>query len=128
MMLGLTDAAAAALVGDAVFERCRDLVFRPMAAHAEGHGLLLADTKLEFGLIDGEVVDHEDVAADDPELELRVGEDQAPCPRRVSGQPVDREGSVPATGEHVLADQRDRRRVGEGLRRGRRRARPSWWW
>jgi len=55
----LTDAAAAALVGDAVFERCQDLclaVYRHVAAHAERHGLLLADTKLEFGLIDGEVV------------------------------------------------------------------------
>jgi phosphoribosylaminoimidazole-succinocarboxamide synthase len=55
----LTDADAAALVGSAVFERCRDLalaVYRHVAAHAEARGLLLADTKLEFGIVDDGVV------------------------------------------------------------------------
>ena len=55
----LSDAAAADLVGAAVFERCRDLalaVYRHAAAHAEAHGLLLADTKLEFGIVDGAIV------------------------------------------------------------------------
>ncbi|HEV2310564.1 MAG TPA: phosphoribosylaminoimidazolesuccinocarboxamide synthase [Acidimicrobiia bacterium] len=55
----LSDAEATALVGDRVFERCRDqalAVYRHAADHAEACGLLLADTKLEFGVIDGEVV------------------------------------------------------------------------
>jgi phosphoribosylaminoimidazole-succinocarboxamide synthase len=55
----LTDTEAAALVGEAVFERCRDralAVYRHVAAHAEARGLLLADTKLEFGLVDDTVV------------------------------------------------------------------------
>jgi phosphoribosylaminoimidazole-succinocarboxamide synthase len=55
----LTDADAAALVGDEVFERCRDAalaVYRFGAAHAEARGLLLADTKLELGLVDGDAV------------------------------------------------------------------------
>jgi phosphoribosylaminoimidazole-succinocarboxamide synthase len=55
----LTDAEAAARVGEAVFERCRDLalaVYRHVATHAEARGLLLADTKLEFGLVDDGVV------------------------------------------------------------------------
>jgi phosphoribosylaminoimidazole-succinocarboxamide synthase len=55
----LTDTEAAALVGEAVFERCRDralAVYRHVAAHAEARGLLLADTKLEFGLVDDDVV------------------------------------------------------------------------
>ena len=55
----LTDAEAAALVGAGVFERCRDqalAVYRHVAAHAEAHGLLLADTKLEFGMVDDDVV------------------------------------------------------------------------
>jgi phosphoribosylaminoimidazole-succinocarboxamide synthase len=55
----LTDADAAALVGDSVFERCRDAalaVYRFGAAHAEGRGLLLADTKLEFGVVDDTVI------------------------------------------------------------------------
>lgn len=55
----LTDAEAAALVGEPVFERCREhalAVYRHVAAHAEARGLLLADTKLEFGIVDDEVV------------------------------------------------------------------------
>ena len=55
----LTDAQAAMLVGDTIFERCRDLalaVYRLASAHAERHGLVLADTKLEFGVVDDEVL------------------------------------------------------------------------
>ncbi len=55
----LTDADAAALVGDTVFERCRDAtlaVYRFAAARAEERGLLLADTKLELGVVDDIVV------------------------------------------------------------------------
>jgi phosphoribosylaminoimidazole-succinocarboxamide synthase len=55
----LADADAAALVGDTVFERCRDAalaIYRVGAAHAEARGLLLADTKLEFGIVGDEVL------------------------------------------------------------------------
>jgi phosphoribosylaminoimidazole-succinocarboxamide synthase len=55
----LTDGEAAALVGDDVFERCRDAalaVYRFGATHAAERGLLLADTKLEMGVVDGTVV------------------------------------------------------------------------
>jgi phosphoribosylaminoimidazole-succinocarboxamide synthase len=55
----LTDAEAAALVGDATFERCREAalaIYRLAAEHAEQRGLLLADTKLEFGVVDDVVV------------------------------------------------------------------------
>lgn len=55
----LTDTAAAALVGDTVFERCRDAalaIYRVGAAHAETRGLLLADTKLEFGVVGDKVL------------------------------------------------------------------------
>jgi phosphoribosylaminoimidazole-succinocarboxamide synthase len=55
----LTDADAAARVGGPVFERCRDAtlaVYRFGAAHAEARGLLLADTKLEFGVVDDALV------------------------------------------------------------------------
>ncbi len=51
----LTDAEAATFVGDDVFEACREAalaVYRFGAEHAAGQGLLLADTKLEFGTID----------------------------------------------------------------------------
>jgi phosphoribosylaminoimidazole-succinocarboxamide synthase len=53
--LPLTEAEAVDLVGGDVFEQVRDLtlaVYAFGAAHAEAHGLLLADTKLEFGTID----------------------------------------------------------------------------
>lgn len=48
----LSDDAAAALVGDDLLEQLRDLtlaVYRHGAAHAEARGILLSDTKVEFG-------------------------------------------------------------------------------
>ena len=53
--LPLTDVEAAELVGDERFEEVRDLTLRIYefgAAHAEACGLVLADTKLEFGTVD----------------------------------------------------------------------------
>jgi phosphoribosylaminoimidazole-succinocarboxamide synthase len=55
----LTDAQAAELVGDEVFERVREAtlaIYRFGAEHAARQGLLLADTKLEFGVIDDQVL------------------------------------------------------------------------
>jgi phosphoribosylaminoimidazole-succinocarboxamide synthase len=55
----LGDADAAALVGDDVFERVRELTLRIYefgAEHAAARGLLLADTKLEFGHIDDQLL------------------------------------------------------------------------
>ncbi|MET0920992.1 MAG: phosphoribosylaminoimidazolesuccinocarboxamide synthase [Acidimicrobiia bacterium] len=57
--LPVTDAEAAAIVGDDAFEQIRDLtlaIYEFGAAHAEERGLILADTKLEFGTIDGELL------------------------------------------------------------------------
>lgn len=77
----LTDVAAAALVGDGVFEQCRDstlAVYRFGAAHAEQRGLLLADAKLEFGLVGGGVFVIDEVMTSDSSrfwdaAEYRVG-------------------------------------------------------
>ena len=55
----LTDAQAAEKVGDDVFERVRDAtlaIYRYGADHAAGQGLLLADSKLEFGTIDDQLL------------------------------------------------------------------------
>lgn len=55
----LSDADAAALVGADTFEQVRDLtlaVYRAGAEHAASAGILLADTKLEFGHVDDELV------------------------------------------------------------------------
>jgi phosphoribosylaminoimidazole-succinocarboxamide synthase len=57
--LPLSDVDAAALVGDERFEELRDLtlaIYSFGAALAAQRGLILADTKLEFGEIDGRLV------------------------------------------------------------------------
>jgi phosphoribosylaminoimidazole-succinocarboxamide synthase len=49
----ITEAEAARLVGGDVFEQVRDLTLRlyaDSAAHAESRGIIVADTKFEFGL------------------------------------------------------------------------------
>jgi phosphoribosylaminoimidazole-succinocarboxamide synthase len=55
----LTDAEAATLVGDAVFEQVREAtlaIYRFARDHAAAQGLILADTKLEFGAVDDELL------------------------------------------------------------------------
>jgi len=55
----LTDAEAAELVGAGVFEQVRDAtlaIYRFGAERAASCGVLLADTKLEFGTVDGELL------------------------------------------------------------------------
>src|SRR6266700_3279662 len=55
----LTDSAAAELVGGELLERIRDITLRVYgfgARLAEQRGLILADTKLEFGTIHGELL------------------------------------------------------------------------
>ena len=57
--LPLTAAEAAALVGADVYERVRDLsltLYELGAARAHENGLVLADTKFEFGTIDDEII------------------------------------------------------------------------
>jgi phosphoribosylaminoimidazole-succinocarboxamide synthase len=54
----MTEAEARRLVGDAGFEEARDrslAIYRTAAAHAEANGVLLADTKFEFGYIEGKL-------------------------------------------------------------------------
>ncbi len=55
----LSASQAAALVGDDVFDelRARTLaIYEFGAGHAEARGVILADTKLEFGTVDGELL------------------------------------------------------------------------
>jgi phosphoribosylaminoimidazole-succinocarboxamide synthase len=57
--LPLSDTEAADVVGADLFEELRDVtlaIYRFGAAHAAERGLILADTKLEFGLVDGRLV------------------------------------------------------------------------
>jgi phosphoribosylaminoimidazole-succinocarboxamide synthase len=57
-----------ALVGRNVAERARSTsleVYREAAAHAESRGIIVADTKLELGLLDGELVLADEVLTPD---------------------------------------------------------------
>jgi phosphoribosylaminoimidazole-succinocarboxamide synthase len=58
--INISEEHAAAMVGQSVFERVRDLTLRLYAegaAHAESCGIIVADTKFEFGLMpDGRVL------------------------------------------------------------------------
>ena len=50
---------AAALVGKGLAERVREIsieIYRRAAAHAEPRGVILADTKFEFGILDGQLI------------------------------------------------------------------------
>jgi phosphoribosylaminoimidazole-succinocarboxamide synthase len=77
----LTEAEAAELVGADIYEQVREAtlaIYRHAAAHATASGLILADTKLEFGTIDGAVVVIDEMCTSDssrywPADEYRVG-------------------------------------------------------
>jgi phosphoribosylaminoimidazole-succinocarboxamide synthase len=77
----LTDASAAELVGDELFEQVRDAtlrVYRLGAELAEARGIILADTKLEFGTVDGQLLVIDEMLTPDssrywPADEYRVG-------------------------------------------------------
>jgi phosphoribosylaminoimidazole-succinocarboxamide synthase len=79
--LPLTDAEAAALIGDELYEKVRDLtlmLYAFGAEHAQRCGIVLADTKLEFGILDGELMVIDEVLTPDssrywPADEYRVG-------------------------------------------------------
>jgi phosphoribosylaminoimidazole-succinocarboxamide synthase len=52
--LNISEADAAAMIGDSLFSRVRDLtlrLYREGAAYAETRGIIVADTKFEFGLV-----------------------------------------------------------------------------
>jgi phosphoribosylaminoimidazole-succinocarboxamide synthase len=55
----LDEAAARALVGDDRYEELRNrsiAIYETAHAHAADRGVILADTKFEFGIVDGELV------------------------------------------------------------------------
>jgi phosphoribosylaminoimidazole-succinocarboxamide synthase len=61
-------AAAVDLVGSEVAERARDVslaVYTAAAAHAASRGIIIADTKFELGLVDGELVLADEVLTPD---------------------------------------------------------------
>ena len=76
----LTEAEAADLVGDETLERVRDAtmaIYRFGAEHAADQGLILADTKLEFGTIDGELMIIDEMLTPDSSRYWAAGEYRA---------------------------------------------------
>jgi len=79
--LPLTDVEAAALVGDDLFEQVRDLtlmIYAFGAEHAQRNGIILADTKVEFGVLGEQVILIDEVLTPDssrywPADEYRIG-------------------------------------------------------
>jgi phosphoribosylaminoimidazole-succinocarboxamide synthase len=77
----LSDTEAADVVGDDLFERLRDITLRVYEFGAElaaSRGVILADTKLEFGLVDDELRVIDEMLTPDssrywPAEEYRVG-------------------------------------------------------
>jgi phosphoribosylaminoimidazole-succinocarboxamide synthase len=62
--INISEAEAARIVGKELLDRVRDLTLRLYAegaAHAESCGIIVADTKLEFGLLPGDKPAHERV-------------------------------------------------------------------
>jgi len=62
--VNISEADAAAIVGGDLLERVRDLTLRLYAegaAHAESCGIIVADTKFEFGLLPGDAPAHDRV-------------------------------------------------------------------
>jgi len=66
--LPLTPEEAADLVGKGLFERLKELtlgIYERLAADAAGHGIIVADTKFEFGFADGELLLIDEVGTPD---------------------------------------------------------------
>jgi len=66
--LNLTESEARHLVGDEVYERVRDAsisVFQQASSIAEARGMILVDTKFEFGMINDELVLADEVLTPD---------------------------------------------------------------
>jgi phosphoribosylaminoimidazole-succinocarboxamide synthase len=64
----LTPEVAVDLVGKGLFERLKELtleIYERLAATASGHGIIVADTKFEFGFADGELILIDEVGTPD---------------------------------------------------------------
>jgi phosphoribosylaminoimidazole-succinocarboxamide synthase len=119
--LPLTDAAAAALIGDDLFEQVRDLtlmIYAFGAERAQRNGIILADTKVEFGVLDDRVILIDEVLTPDssrywPADEYRVGTSPPSFDKqfvRDHYQSIgwDKEPPVPAVPADVIAGTRAR--------------------
>lgn len=73
----LTEEDAAALVGPLIYDQVREAtlaIYRHAAGHAASRGLILADTKLEFGSVDGKVLVIDEMCTSDSSRYWRADE------------------------------------------------------
>ena len=114
-------AQAAEVVGHAWAERLRDTTLALYAAardHARAQGILLADTKFEFGVIDGELILVDEVLTPDssrfwPADGYEPGHPQPSFDKQyvrdwLSAQPWDKTPPAPALPDDVVANTRER--------------------
>jgi phosphoribosylaminoimidazole-succinocarboxamide synthase len=114
-------AAAAAIVGTDLAERLRAVtltLYATAAAHARDRGIILADTKFELGLIDGELVLCDEVATPDSSRfwaaeEWEPGRGQASFDKQIvrdwlDAQPWDKTAPGPALPDEIVARTRER--------------------
>ncbi len=117
----LTEPDARALVGDAVYEELRrrsiDLYLRG-AEHAAERGIILADTKFEFGTVAGELILIDEILTPDssrywPADAWATGTtmpsfDKQPVRDWLEGQDWDKRPPAPPLPEDIVADTRSR--------------------
>ena len=120
--VNISEAEAGTLVGDALVSRLRELtlaLYQFGAAHAESRGIILADTKFEFGLTDdGEVILIDEVMTPDssrywPRAEYRPGGPQPSFDKQyvrdyLEGIRWNKQPPVPTLPDDVVVRTRDK--------------------
>jgi len=117
----LTEAAARGLVGDTVYEELRRrslAIYIAAAEYAAAQGIILADTKFEFGVVDGEIILIDEVLTPDssrywPATEWASGRtmpsfDKQPLRDWLEGQSWDKAPPPPTLPIGVIKSTRDR--------------------
>ncbi|MBZ2170987.1 phosphoribosylaminoimidazolesuccinocarboxamide synthase [Nitratidesulfovibrio sp. SRB-5] len=108
---------ASKLLGDDLAARVQELaiaIFSQGREYAEGRGIIIADTKFEFGLVDGEVILIDEVLTPDssrfwPAEGYAPGKGQPSFDKQylrdwLASQPWDKTPPPPALPEHVIAE------------------------
>jgi phosphoribosylaminoimidazole-succinocarboxamide synthase len=113
----ITDSQAIKLLGEAVFNKVKKIalqIFTEAGKYAESRGIIIADTKFEFGLIQGELVLIDEVLTPDssrfwPSAGYAPGKSQPSFDKQylrdwLSAQPWDKTPPPPALPAEVVAE------------------------
>jgi len=104
------------LIGDKLAEQLMDYslaIYNQAAAYAKNRGIIIADTKLEFGIIDGEVILIDEVLTPDssrfwPQKDYKLGRSQASFDKQFVRDYLDSSGwdhqpPAPSLPEEIIA-------------------------